>query len=181
MQRDYAFELVKRHVKNKNLIKHLLASEAVMRTLASYFDEDPETWGIAGLVHDIDYDLTQDNFAKHGKLGAEILSKEDMGEDIIHAVISHSGNEEPKSTMAKALYAVDPLTGLIVACALITPSKKLYSIDNTFILNRFREKRFAAGANRAAILTCKEIGLSLEQFIETGLQAMQGIHKELGL
>ena len=137
MERNKALTLVKKNVKTKNLVKHLLATEAVMEALSEHFGEDPGIWGLAGLVHDIDYDLTKDDFSQHGKLGAEMLSKEGItDEKILHAVQAHSGHEDPKTTLARALYCSDPLTGFLVACALITPSKKIKDIDVPFALNR---------------------------------------------
>ena len=182
MEREKAFELIKEKVKNKNLVKHLLATEAVMAALSRHFGENPDMWGLAGLVHDIDYDLTKDDFPRHGKLGAEMLLKAGITNDeILHAVYAHTGNILPETTMARALFCTDPLTGFLVACALITPSKKLKDIDVPFALNRFKEKRFAAGANREVIAKCQEIGLSLEEFIGIGLKAMQDISNDLGL
>jgi putative nucleotidyltransferase with HDIG domain len=181
MERHKALELIKANVKTKNLVKHLLATEAVMRALAEHFKEDSDLWGLAGLVHDIDYDLTKDDFPQHGKVGADMLAKEGMNEVILHAVRAHSGSEEPKSKLAKALCCTDPLTGFLVACALINPSKKIKDVDLTFALNRFKEKRFAAGANRNMISGCSDIGLSLDEFITVGLKAMQNISVEIGL
>lgn len=181
MERHRALDLIKENVKTKNLIKHLLATEAVMRALAEHFKEDPDLWGLAGLVHDIDYDLTKDDFQQHGKLGAKMLAKEDMDEKILHAVRAHSGSEQAQSRLAKALCCTDPLTGFLVACALINPSKKIKDIDLAFALKRFREKRFAAGANRHMINSCNEIGLSLDEFISIGLKSMQEISDEIGL
>ncbi|MGA1844750.1 MAG: HD domain-containing protein [bacterium] len=182
MERQRALALITETVKTKNLVKHLLATEAVMQALSRHFGEDQAVWGLAGLVHDIDYDLTKNNFPQHGKLGAELLAREGMvNEDILHAVRAHSGQEQPASLMAWALYCTDPLTGFLVACALITPSKKIGEIDVQFALNRFKEKRFAAGANRDMIESCTQIGLSLEEFIAIGLEAMQGIANNLGL
>lgn len=181
MDRNTAYELVKMYVKNKNLRKHMLATEAIMKRLAREFNQDEEKWGLAGLVHDIDYDQTVNDFPNHGLVGAKILKEKGFDEEIIQAVKSHPGHVPRTSLMDKALYAVDPLTGLIVASALIHPSKKLSAIDNQFVLNRFGEKRFAAGANRDQIKTCAELGLSLEDFIRLGLEAMQEIATDLGL
>jgi putative nucleotidyltransferase with HDIG domain len=181
MERHKALDLVKENVKTKNLVKHLLATEAVMSALAEHFKEDSDLWGLAGLVHDIDYDLTKDDFPLHGKVGANMLAKEGMDETILHAVRAHSGSEEPQSKLAKALCCTDPLTGFLVACALINPSKKIKDIDLAFALNRFKEKRFAAGANRHMICSCSDIGLSLDEFITIGLKAMQDISDDIGL
>jgi putative nucleotidyltransferase with HDIG domain len=180
MDRENAYGLVREKVKTKNLIKHMLATEAVMKGLAERLGEDEASWGIAGLLHDLDYDLTVNEPERHARQTAEWMEGK-LGPDIIHAIVAHPGHTARESTMAKALYAVDPLTGLIVACALIHPDKKLASIDTEFVLNRFGEKRFAAGADREQIKTCSELGLSLEEFVTVGLRSMQGIAAEIGL
>jgi len=183
MDREEALSLVKNYVQNENLIKHMFAVEAVMEDLAKYFDQDIEKWALAGLVHDIDYDLTADRPKEHALKGAEILSENGVDEEIIHAVKAHNPVHGPerKSLMDKALYAVDPLTGLIVAAALIHPDKKLSSLDTQFIINRFGEKSFARGADRDQIRACSELDLELEEFIEISLKAMQRISNKLGL
>ena len=183
MNREQAWQHVKQNVKNKNLQKHMLATEAVMRRLARYFGEDEEKWGLAGLLHDIDYQKTADDPARHSLVGADMLKDMGLAEEIVEAVKTHNDYHKiPRETnMAKALYAVDPLTGLIVAGALIKPEKKLSAIDAEFLLNRFEEKSFARGANREQIRTCSELGLELEEFLELGLEAMQEIAEDIGL
>jgi len=165
MERDEALGLLKSRVKDKNLIKHSLAVEACMRGLARYFNEDEESWGLAGLLHDLDYEET----------------KNDFSEEIIHAIKAHSGLLEPKNKMDIALYAVDALTGLIVAACLVHPKRDLTYLNGDFILRRFKEKRFAQGADREQIKTCSRLGLSLDQFIDLALGEMQKIHSKLGL
>ena len=182
MNREQALESVKSKVKNKNLQKHMIATEAIMTALAKHFNEDHGKWRLAGLLHDIDYDETKNNFDQHGIRSTEMLKNEGMKDEVIlNAIKGHCDHAPRESKMAKALYAVDPLTGLIVACALIHPNKNLASIDTKFVLNRFEEKRFAAGANREQIKATSELGLTLEQFISIGLNAMQSVSKELGL
>ncbi|GAW93198.1 HDIG domain-containing metalloprotein [Calderihabitans maritimus] len=183
MTRDQAWELLKRHLKNKNLRKHCLAVEAVMRRLAKHFGEDEELWGLAGLLHDIDYEDTKDNPERHSQVGADLLAEEGLPEEVVYAVRAHNHYHglPLKSLMDKALYATDPLTGLIVAAALIHPEKKLAAIDVPFLINRYKEKSFARGADRETIDYCSEMGLSLEKFMELGLEAMRGISNELGL
>jgi len=182
MTRDEALELVRSHVKNKNLIKHMLAVEACMRAFAGHFGEDENLWGLAGLLHDLDYDKTSKDATKHGLVGAQML--EEMGgidERLISAVKAHAGHIEALSRMDKALFAIDPLTGLIVAAALMHPTKKLQGVDTQFVINRFKEKSFAAGANRESIRTCEGLELSLDEFISISLDAMKGVASELGL
>lgn len=181
MDRSEALSLVKENVKNKNLIKHMLAAEAIMRHLAEHFGEDVQTWGLAGLLHDVDYDKTKDDPEQHAVVGAKLLEEKGLPKEVVHAVLAHAEKAERVSLMDKVLYATDPLTGLIVAAALIHPDKKLSSIDAKFVMNRFGEKSFARGANREIIQSCSEFGMELEEFISHGLKAMQGISEELGL
>jgi putative nucleotidyltransferase with HDIG domain len=152
-----------------------------MRALAERLGEDVGVWGLAGLVHDLDYDETVKTPEHHGRVGAEYLREKGVAEHITRAVESHAGHVPRESSMDKALYAVDPLTGLIVAAALMHPSKSLGQVTTEFVLNRFKEKRFAAGADRDQIKTCTDLGLELEEFVDIGLRAMQSISSELGL
>jgi putative nucleotidyltransferase with HDIG domain len=183
MDRDAAWKLVRQHVKNKNLRKHMLATEAVMRRLARHFNADEEQWGLVGLLHDIDYDQTANDPDQHSILAAEILAAEGLEPEAVYAVKVHNHQHGlPRlSLLDKALYCTDPITGLIVAAALISKEKRLSAIDSQFVLNRFGEKSFARGANRETILACCEIGLELEQFVDLALEAMQGIAEDLGL
>lgn len=181
MDRQQARELMEHTIPNKNLQKHMLAAEACMRGLAAHFGEDQEKWALAGLLHDLDYDQTADDFPNHGLVTAKMLEGKGLSEDIIYAIKAHPGHVEARSKIDFALYAVDPLTGLIVAAALMHPSKKLANVDVPFIMKRYKEKRFAAGANREQIQTCDRLGLTLEDFVGRCLAAMQGISEELGL
>lgn len=181
MKRDEAFALVKKHATNKNLIKHMLATEAVMKRLAQRLDQDEEQWALSGLLHDLDYDVTANDFARHGLITAEILESEDVQESVIHAIKSHPGHFPRESLMDKALYAADPVTGLIVAAALMHPTKKLENVDVDFIQRRFKEKRFAAGADRDQIQSCETLNISLDEFLALSLEAMQGVASDLGL
>ncbi|MFP4460081.1 MAG: HDIG domain-containing metalloprotein [Candidatus Zixiibacteriota bacterium] len=184
MNQDQARKISKNSTKVRNLYKHMLATEAAMISLAKHFGEDDEKWGMAGLLHDIDYDATKDDFESHGRISAEKLRELGLDDDIVDAVSRHPGHDDnpPQTRMDWALYAVDPLTGLIVSAALIHPDKKLSSIDTQFVLNRFGEKRFAAGANREQIAECEDkLGIKLEKFIEISLEGMQDISDELGL
>lgn len=181
MNREEALELVKKMVPQENLVKHMLAAEAVMRALAKKFGEDEEKWGLAGLLHDLDYAETFDKPDIHAIRTAEILNDYNLSPEIIKAIKAHNHKAEMDSRMAKALYAVDPLTGFIVACALMTPEKRLAGVDVGFALRRFKEKAFARGANRDQMRMCEEIGLTLEEFVETGIKAMQDISGALGL
>lgn len=183
MTRDEAIALLEQHIENPNLRKHILAVEAVMRRLARHFGEDEDRWGLAGILHDIDYEQTATDPDRHSLVGAQMLEGLGVEPEIVYAVKVHNDRHGlPRlSRLDKALHAADPLTGLIVAGALIRPEKKLAAVDTQFILNRFGEKSFARGANRETIRCCAELGLSLEEFIGLGLEAMQGIAGELGL
>ncbi|MEW5802313.1 MAG: HDIG domain-containing metalloprotein [bacterium] len=183
MNRDSAISLIREKVKNKNLIKHMLATESIMAALAVHFGEDANLWGLAGLVHDIDYDLTLNDPDQHGRLGARMLEEAGADPVIIQAVKAHGpAYGQPRlSRIDTSLFAADPLSGLIVAAALVHPQKKLAVLDTSFILKRFQEKWFAKGANREQILACEQVELKLDEFIDLGLKAMQGISGELGL
>jgi len=184
MTREKALQLLKQEVKTKNLRKHVLAVEAVMRELADYFDKDKEKWGLAGLLHDIDYEKTKDEPEKHSIQGAKMLKEKGLSEDIIHAVKAHNKIHgiPLNSLMDKALFVSDPITGLIVAATLVLPSKKIKDLKAENVLNRFNEKNFAKGADREVIAKCKPfLGLDLKDFIAISLRAMQKINKDLGL
>lgn len=183
MNRTEALTLLKENLTNRNLFNHSLAVEAVMCHLAEHFDQNVEKWGLAGLLHDIDYDRTKDDPAKHSLEGAEMLAGLGLPEDIVYAIKVHNelhGLPRP-SLMDQALYATDPLTGFIVAGALIRPEKKLAAVEVPFLMKKFKDKSFARGANRETMKACSELGLSLDEFIGLGLEAMQGIAAEMKL
>ena len=183
MMREEALDAVMENVENENSVKHMLATEAIMRGLANRLGEDEEEWGLAGLLHDIDMELTEGDMSSHGKLGADLVREMGYSEAIIHAILAHNeAHGVPLETnLDKALFCTDPLTGLITASALVRPDKKLSSVEAKSVRKRFKEKSFAAGANRGQIATCSSLGLELDEFIELGLKAMQGIATELGL
>lgn len=184
MQREEALKTLKNNLSNQNLIKHCFAVEAIMRSLARRFNEDGEKWGLAGLLHDIDYEKVKDDMSRHSLIGAKMLEDFGLDKDICQAVKVH--NEAHgiilETLMEKALFTVDPLTGLIVAATLVLPSKKIKDLTADNVLNRFKEKSFARGANREIIGKCEELlGLKLEEFIKIGLEAMQEIDSDLEL
>jgi len=181
MTRDDAIQLLREKLKNDNLFKHSLAAEACLKELAEKFGEDTAQWSLTGLLHDIDYEETDGQPSRHGLEGAAFLEKFHLNDKIINAIKVHSGHLPPESRLDWALFAADPLTGLIVASALMHPEKRLKALDVQFVLRRFKEKRFAAGANREQISTCKNLGLELNEFIEICLRGMQNISHELGL
>lgn len=183
MDREEALDSIHANVENENLIKHMLATEAVMRAMAVQLGEDEEAWGLAGLLHDIDVELTEGDMSTHSKLGADLVREMGVGEDIVHAILCHNeAHGVPlDSKMDRALFCVDPLTGLITAATLILPDKQLSSLKVTSVRKRFKEKSFAAGANREQIATCSDLGIELDDLIELGVKAMQGIAPSLGL
>jgi len=183
MTRDKVLNSVRANVKNGNLIKHMLATEAIMRALARRLGEDEEEWGLAGLLHDIDVELVGDNFADHGRMGADLAAELGASPEVCHAIMCHNWTKGiPCVTLLdSALLCTDPLTGLITAGALVRPDKKLVGLTVESLLKRFGERRFAAGASREQIAFCSAIGLDLEEFIGIGLEAMKGIAVELQL
>ena len=181
MNRDAAWQLLTENVTNKNLRKHCLAAEAVMRALARRLGEDEALWALAGLVHDVDYDQTADDPEAHAVVGARMLEERGYPPEVVGAVRAHADKKPIETRMEQALYSCDPLTGFVVACALIHPEKKLSAIDTQFMRNRFGEKSFARGASREIMSTCTELGLELDEFLQIGLEAMQAIAEELGL
>ena len=181
MNREEAVALVKKHLKNKNLFKHCLAVEACMRALAERFDKDPDKWGMAGILHDIDYEITADNPKEHGIKSMEILKDYDISPDILRAVQAHAGRVPCTNEMEWSIYSVDPLTGLIVAAVLMHPTKKIKNVDEGFIQRRYKEKSFARGAKREEIEKIENTGMDKDELIRISLKAMQDIDKELGL
>ncbi|MFQ5924620.1 MAG: HD domain-containing protein [Dehalococcoidia bacterium] len=183
MPRDEALDSIKANVENRNLINHMLATEAIMRALARRFGQDEEEWGLTGLLHDIDVELTEGDLSTHSKLGADIARELGASEGMARAILCHNEAHgvPPETLLEKALWCTDPVTGLIVAGALVRPDKKLAGLSAQSLMKRFGEKRFAAGVNREQMAQCREIGLELEEFIALGLEAMQGIASDLGL
>ena len=183
MNREEALDSVKANVENENLVKHMLATEAIMRSLARRFSEDEEEWGLTGLLHDIDVELTEGDMASHSRLGADLARELGASEAMAQAILKHNEAHglNPETSMEKALVCADPLTGLITAAALVRPEKKLASLEASSVSKRFKEKSFAAGAGREQIAKCSELGLELDDFIGLGLEAMQGISDDLGL
>ena len=183
MNRKEALDSVKENVENKNLIKHMLATEAIMRALARRLGEDEVEWGLTGLLHDIDVELTEGDMNSHSRLGADLARELGASEAIAYAILCHNpAHGVPRETkIDKALYCADPLTGLIIAATLVRPDKKLAGLEAKSVKKRFKEKRFAPGADRECISLCSELGLELDEFIELGLGAVQGIADDLGL
>ncbi len=183
MTREEALDSVRANVENENLVKHMLATEAIMRALAQRFGEDEEKWGLTGLLHDIDVELTEGDMNAHSKLGADLARELGTSEEMAHAILCHNeAHGVPCETkLDKALFCADPLTGLITAGALVRPDKKLAGLQAKSVKKKFKAKGFAAGANREQIAKCSELGLELDEFIELGLEGMKGIAPSLSL
>ncbi|MEM5875687.1 MAG: HDIG domain-containing metalloprotein [candidate division WOR-3 bacterium] len=182
--RNKALKLLEKYIKNENLKKHLFAVEALMGELAKKFGENEELWKIAGLVHDIDWELTKETPEKHSLLGAEILQKEGFPEEIVNAVKIHNHIHgfEPKTLLEKALYSCEEMTGFIVAVALVMPNKSLDEVTVERIMSKFKEPSFARGVNREIIKKCEELlGIKVEELAEICLNAMKKIRDKLGL
>jgi len=180
MDREQALEIVNQNIKNPQMVKHMLATEAVMRALAKRFGEDEDRWGLAGLLHDADAEIAA---SEEQGLVVPGLTQDRIDEESAAAIASHNPYTgiKPKGRMGWALYAADPLTGLIVASALVLPDKKLAALTAQSVLKRFAETRFAKGANREQIAACSELDVTLEEFVEIGLAAMKGIAGDIGL
>lgn len=187
MTREDALKFIEEKVPNRNIVKHMLATEAVMRALSEKFEPDKvDDWGLAGLLHDGDY--SED--VPHEKQGIEISKwLEDAGfeisDNVKHAMAAHNVSNtgvQPLSKMDWSLFCCDSLTGLIVASTLVLPNKKLADLSVESVLKRFKEPKFAGGTRREDISMCENhLGTTLEEFVKISLKAMQGITLELGL
>jgi putative nucleotidyltransferase with HDIG domain len=182
LDREEILDSIHANVQDKNMIKHMLATEAIMRALARRLGGDEEEWGITGLLHDIDVELVEGDMSSHSRLGADIAQELGASETMARAILCHNeAHGVPRETkLDKALFCADPLSGLITAAALVHPDK-LGGLTTKSVMKRFREKSFAAGVNREQVAQCQEIGLELEEFIGLGIKAMKEIALELEL
>ncbi len=181
--REEAYRLLTEYNKSERLIKHALAVEGVMRYFARKRGEDEERWGVIGLIHDLDYEQYPD---EHCKKTAEILEANHWPEDDIRAVVSHGwglcSDVEPLTEMEKALYAIDELTGLIAAAALIRPTKSVLDIKTKSVKKKWKDKRFAAGVDRSVIEKGAEmLGMELGDLITDAIAGMREVAQEIGL
>lgn len=187
IDRAIGLEVLNTHIKNKNLIRHGLAAESAMRGLAKYFQENEDTWGIVGLLHDGDWEETTNDPSQHTKKMVEWLKNAgEADQEILDAILSHNfahtGENPPKNKMEWAIYTCDELTGFIVAVALVTPNKTLASVSVDSVLRKFPSKSFAAGVHREQIKMCEDkLAIPLEKFVEIVLSSMQQISQDLGL
>jgi len=184
MTREEAEKLLRSHVKNERMIAHCLSSEAVLRALAGKLGRDEETWGLAGLLHDIDIEDVGGDLARHGVAAAPILREAGVSEEIIDAIVMHNemATSRPRTTeFQHALAAGETITGMITAVTLVYPDKKIAGVKVKSVTKRMKEKAFAASVNRDIIMECEQIGLSLDEFSAISVAAMQGIADRIGL
>lgn len=183
MQREEALTIVKQYVKNPNLVNHMLAVEAAMRHYALKLGEDVEKWCVTGLLHDFDWEI-HPTLDEHPAAGAPILRELNVPEEIIQAVLSHAEHTGVirQSLMEKALFACDEVTGLITAVALVRPSRSLYDLTSSSVKKKWKDRAFAAGANREEIAAAaEEFGVELWQHVDEVILAMRTIAPQLGL
>ncbi|MFZ3057575.1 MAG: HD domain-containing protein [Minisyncoccales bacterium] len=185
-----AQDLVNKYISNPITKIHLRESEVLMRSLAKKFGDNEEEWGIIGLLHDIDWDMTKDNPVEHCIKAQSILKENDGSDFLIETIISHGYGleeipqlkEKQRSTIIQyCLAAAETLTGLIVSSALVQPDKKLQSVSLESLKKKFKNKAFAAKCNRDIILECEKANIPIDEFLQIGLSSLQNISNELGL
>ena len=180
---EEAHEILNQWTRNKNLRKHGWAVAAAMRAYAMKFGADPDRWEAVGLLHDFDYEKYPD-LADHPFKGAEYLRDQGYDEELVQGILAHADHTDtPRDTdLKRVIYAVDELTGLVIAVALVRPSKKLADVTVEAVMKKWKEKSFAAGVDRAMIERgAADLGVGLEEHVATVLEAMQGISDRLGL
>ncbi|MCX8043823.1 MAG: HDIG domain-containing protein [Desulfobacterota bacterium] len=184
ISREEALALLRQYIPQENLFNHCLATEAIMRSLARRFGKDEEVWGLAGLLHDLDYHETKDAMERHGLVTAALLKERGVCDEIIEAIKAHNAGNlglQRTAVFHHALTAAECITGLIVATALVYPDKKLSSVKPQSIVKRMKQKEFARSVNREHIRECEHIGIPLEEFASLSLAAMCTISDQLGL
>jgi len=188
LTRDKAFALMTEHTASDSLRKHMLAVEAAMRAYATHFGEDPERWGITGLLHDFDYErfpnANHSPTSEHPAEGVRILRAQGYPEDVLEAILGHATYTGVKRTtrMAKTLFAVDELTGLITATALVRPSRSVHEVDARSVRKKMKDKAFARGVSREDILEgASELGVDLDGHIQFVINAMRAVAPAIGL
>ena len=183
MNREQAVQLVDQYVQSDWLKKHSLATAVIMERLADRLGGDPDTWWIIGMLHDLDFDITQDP-AVHGRKSEEILQALGVSQDIIRAILAHNADGlglQRTDNLDYAITAAESITGLIVATALVMPDKRLASVKPSSVVKRMKKKEFARKVSRESILLCEQAGVPLEEFSTIAVEAMQNIAGELDL
>jgi len=181
--RDEALSLLREYTENKNLIKHALAVEACMFDYAKRFGEDPEKWAVTGLLHDFDYEKFP-SMEDHPFRGVDILRRKGYPEPMIHAILAHGDHTHVRreNLLDKTLYAVDELTGFVVAVALVRPSKKIQDVKVKSVRKKWKDKAFARGVDRGCIERgARDLGIGLDEHIQDVLDSMKRISTELEL
>ena len=187
LTREQANDLLHKYVKGENYITHSYAVEAIMRGLAKRLAPgDVEYWGICGLLHDLDEETApwRDDFGTHGPTSAKILQEEGFGDPVMeNAIMAHNPacGKQPETTLEYALIAADPMSGFVKAIAQIYPDKKVASVKHKSVNKRFKETRFAAGANRQYMSLIEKTGISWDEFIDIALESMTEIADQIGL
>lgn len=186
--RDQALALMHEYTQSDSLRKHMLAVEAAMRAYAAKFGEDPERWGLTGLIHDFDYErypnAEHSPSDGHPAHGVRVLRERGWPQDILQAILGHAtySGVARETRMAKTLFAVDELTGLVTATALVRPSKSLHEVDARSVRKKMKDKAFARGVNRDDVLLgAQELGVDLDEHIQFVVDAMRGAADSLGL
>jgi putative nucleotidyltransferase with HDIG domain len=183
MKREEAFNIVQEYIKNQGLLNHMLSVEAAMRFYALKYNEDEETWGITGLLHDFDWEI-HPTLDEHPQAGAPILRARGVPEEIVYGVLTHAEELHlPRVTlMQKALFACDEITGLITAVALVRPSRSLYDLTSSSVKKKWKDRAFAAGTNREEMeRAAAEFGMELWEHVDNVIAAMREIAPTLGL
>lgn len=184
MTRDDGLKLLREFVKAENMIKHCLAAEAVMRAIARKLGQDEEKWGLAGLLHDLDIEMTKADLNVHGMEAVKILEQRGVDPEIIDAIKMHNEQahgQKRSKPFHHALAAGEQITGLVVATTLVYPDKKLASVDPMSVVRRMKEKGFARSVNRDIVRECEKIGIPLNDFAALAVGAMRTISAEIGL
>jgi putative nucleotidyltransferase with HDIG domain len=188
MTRDEAVQLMREHTQSPSLRQHMLAVEGAMRAYAVKSGEDPETWGLAGLLHDFDYERYPNHEHSptegHPAWGVRLLREKGVAEPVCHAILGHGDyTGVPRDTpMAKTLFAVDELCGFLVACALVRPSRSFGDLEVSSVKKKFKDKAFARGVNREDVTRgAAELGVPLDEHIAFVIQALRPIEGTLGL
>ena len=181
--REQAFELLKKYLRSSNLIKHSIAVEAILKDMANKLKENEEIWAMAGLLHDLDYDYSKHNPEKHATITVQVLDGL-VPQEVVSAIKAHNYKhtmKDPESSLDKSLIAADAVSGLIIATALIMPSKKLSDVELKTLINKYKDKSFAKGCNRKRIELCEDVGLDVNTFLELSLNALKKNADSLGV
>lgn len=181
MDRDSALELIRQKSQKETTLRHLITVEGVMRRLAEHFGEDVETWGLAGLFHDLDMEQTHHDLERHAYLAAEWLREASVDEAIVNAVLAHAHEQYRTDRMSQAIVQADAVAGFLVACALVRPEKSS-GMKVSSVKRKLKEKSFAPGVDRPEILAAEDkIGLPLDEFLTLSIQGLQSVAVEAGL